>query len=71
VRLAPAVAGLKPVDAPLDGRFTVDPWPFSRPRERFTAEGRLLRQRCSDQGQLDAAFRAAPAVEVSYVLEAA
>jgi uncharacterized protein DUF3891 len=71
VTLAPVVAGLEPADAPVDGRFTVDPWPFTRSRERFTAEGRLLRERCSDQAQLDAAFESAAAVEVSYVLEPA
>jgi hypothetical protein len=71
VRLAPMAGELAAVDAPVDGRFTLDPWPFTRPRERFTAEGRLLRERFSDESVLRAALAAAPAVEVSYVLEAA
>jgi hypothetical protein len=54
--------------AACDGVHTLDPWPFAAERVVVRTEGRLLRERFSEQERLRQALARAPWVDLSYEL---
>jgi hypothetical protein len=51
-----------------DGGHTLDPWPFAAERVEARTEGRLLRERFSEQESLRQAMARAPWVDLTYEL---
>ena len=54
-----------------DERQHLDPWPLRDDRLRLVVPGRLLRDRCASDAELQAALDAAPQIDLTFELEPA